>query len=387
MTKQDLDSYLCSLVDRGGSDLHLKSASLVYGRFNGEIMPLSEENLGPSDAVAIANELLGAKFDEFMDKKDIDFSYKLNDEYCFRVNMFLQINGISAVFRVTPTKIPTIKDLNLPSVIEKICTETTRGIILVTGPTGSGKTTTLTSMINFINQTKRSHIVTIEDPIEYVFNDDKSIINQRSIGADALNFSDALRASLREDPDIILVGEMRDLETIETAIRAAETGHLVLSTLHHTLDAKESVNRIVNSFPQGERDKVSLMFSSVLACVISQRLVKTLFGTRRPAVEIMRKNTRIKELISEEKFDEIDLAIAESKNTYGMQTFDQHLLELYENKIISAEVALDNASNRGDLQLKIKSSNVAGFSFENGVNFGKPQSKQDQPEVIALKEI
>lgn len=256
----------------------------------------------------------------------------------------------------------------------------------MTGPTGSGKTTTLASMINFINQTKRSHIVTIEDPIEYVFNDDKSIINQRSIGADALNFSDALRASLREDPDIILVGEMRDLETIETAIRAAETGHLVLSTLH-TLDAKESVNRIVNSFPQGERDKVSLMFSSVLACVISQRLVKTLFGTRRPAVEIMRKNTRIKELISEEKFDEIDLAIAESKNTYGMQTFDQHLLELYENKIISAEVALDNASNRGDLQLKIKSSNVAGFSFENGVNFGKPQSKQDQPEVIALKEI
>ena len=250
MTKKDLDSYLCSLVDKGGSDLHLKSASLVYGRFNGEIMPLSEENLGPSDAVAIANELLGAKFDEFMDKKDIDFSYKLNDEYCFRVNMFLQINGISAVFRVTPTKIPTIKDLNLPSVIEKICTETTRGIILVTGPTGSGKTTTLASMINFINQTKRSHIVTIEDPIEYVFNDDKSIINQRSIGADALNFSDALRASLREDPDIILVGEMRDLETIETAIRAAETGHLVLSTLH-TLDAKESVNRIVNSFPQG----------------------------------------------------------------------------------------------------------------------------------------
>ncbi len=380
MTKQDLDSYLCSLVDKGGSDLHLKSASLVYGRFNGEIMSLSEENLDPSDAVAIAKELLGAKFDEFMDKKDIDFSYKLNDEYCFRVNMFLQINGISAVFRVTPTKIPTIKDLNLPSVIEKICTETTRGIILVTGPTGSGKTTTLASMINFINQTKRSHIVTIEDPIEYVFNDDKSIINQRSIGADAL------RASLREDPDIILVGEMRDLETIETAIRAAETGHLVLSTLH-TLDAKESVNRIVNSFPQGERDKVSLMFSSVLACVISQRLVKTLFGTRRPAVEIMRKNTRIKELIAEEKFDEIDLAIAESKNTYGMQTFDQHLLELYKNKTISAEVALDNASNRGDLQLKIKSSNVAGFSFENGVNFGKPQSKQDQPEVIALKEI
>ncbi|MBF0902851.1 MAG: Flp pilus assembly complex ATPase component TadA, partial [Campylobacter concisus] len=149
MTKKDLDSYLCSLVNKGGSDLHLKSASLVYGRFNGEIMPLSEENLDPSDAVAIANELLGAKFDEFMDKKDIDFSYKLNDEYCFRVNMFLQINGISAVFRVTPTKIPTIKDLNLPSVIEKICTETTRGIILVTGPTGSGKTTTLASMINF----------------------------------------------------------------------------------------------------------------------------------------------------------------------------------------------------------------------------------------------
>ena len=386
MTKQDLDSYLCSLVDKGGSDLHLKSASLVYGRFNGEIMPLSEENLDPSDAVAIASELLGAKFDEFMDKKDIDFSYKLNDEYCFRVNMFLQINGISAVFRVTPTKIPTIKDLNLPSVIEKICTETTRGIILVTGPTGSGKTTTLASMINFINQTKRSHIVTIEDPIEYVFNDDKSIINQRSIGADALNFSDALRASLREDPDIILVGEMRDLETIETAIRAAETGHLVLSTLH-TLDAKESVNRIVNSFPQGERDKVSLMFSSVLACVISQRLVKTLFGTRRPAVEIMRKNTRIKELIAEEKFDEIDLAIAESKNTYGMQTFDQHLLELYENKVISAEVALEHASNRGDLQLKIKSSNLVGFGFENGGNFGRIQNKSDNPEVIALKEI
>ena len=160
----------------------------------------------------------------------------------------------------------------------------------------------------------------------------------------------------------------------------------MLSTLH-TLDAKESVSKIVNSFPQGERDKISLMFSSVLACVISQRLVKTLFGTRRPAVEIMRKNTRIKELIAEDKFDEINLAIAEAKNTYGMQTFDQHLLELYENKVISAEVALEHASNRGDLQLKIKSSNLAGFGFENGGNFGRVQSKSDNPEVIALKEI
>ncbi|WP_169754033.1 type IV pilus twitching motility protein PilT [Campylobacter curvus] len=384
--RDKLNVYLQRLIDNGGSDLHVKSGSFIRGRFNGEIVTMSDEILSKEDGLTLAKELLRTNFKDLVANRNVDFTYKLNEDYRFRANMFFQMDGVSAVFRVIPARIPQIKELHLPRVIEKICDNANRGIILVTGPTGSGKTTTLASMINRINKTKKRHIITIEDPIEYVYNDEQSIINQRSIGQDALNFSDALRASLREDPDIILVGEMRDLETIETAMHAAETGHLVLSTLH-TLDAKESVNRIVSMFGKSDQHRVKVMLASVLDAIISQRLVRTTNNTRRPAVEVLINNARIKEIITEGKSDDIYTAIAESKNTYGMQTFDQHLLELYESDTISAAEALEKATKRSDLEIKIKNVNLAREESAQTQNSKNPFAKSIQRDVIALKEI
>ncbi|MBE3022617.1 type IV pilus twitching motility protein PilT [Campylobacter sp. 7477a] len=380
--RDELNEYLKRLVDGGGSDLHIKSGGYIRGRFNGEIVKMSDKILSREDGITLAKELLRSNFKNLVNNLSVDFTHKLNSDYRFRVNMFFQMEGVSAVFRTIPNKIPNFNDLKLPASIEKICNNTNRGIILVTGPTGSGKTTTLASMINHINKTKRKHIITIEDPIEYVYSDELSIINQRSIGQDALNFADALRASLREDPDVILVGEMRDLETIETAIRAAETGHLVLSTLH-TLDAKESINRIVNMFKKEEQNRVKLTFTSVLSAIISQRLAQTKDGKRRAAVEILINNARIKETILNDKIDDIYTAISESKNTYGMQTFDQHLLELYSDDIISANEALEKSSRRNDLEIKIKNVNLSRFKTSN-----EEQNINDiGNDIIALKKL
>ncbi|MBE2986228.1 PilT/PilU family type 4a pilus ATPase [Campylobacter sp. RM12920] len=380
--RDELNEYLKRLVDDGGSDLHIKSGGYIRGRFNGEIVKMSDKILSREDGITLAKELLRSNFKNLVNNLSVDFTHKLNSDYRFRVNIFFQMEGVSAVFRTIPNKIPNFNDLKLPASIEKICNNTNRGIILVTGPTGSGKTTTLASMINHINKTKRKHIITIEDPIEYVYLDELSIINQRSIGQDALNFADALRASLREDPDVILVGEMRDLETIETAIRAAETGHLVLSTLH-TLDAKESINRIVNMFKKEEQNRVKLTFTSVLSAIISQRLAQTKDGKRRAAVEILINNARIKETILNDKIDDIYTAISESKNTYGMQTFDQHLLELYSDDIISANEALEKSSRRNDLEIKIKNVNLSRSKTSN-----EEQNINDiGNDIIALKKL
>ncbi len=222
-----------------------------------------------------------------MRKKNIDFTFKLNDEYRFRVNLFFQVDGVSGVFRTIPMTMPTVEDLKLPDVLNSFC-NIERGLVLVTGPTGSGKTTTLASLINKINLTQKKHIITIEDPVEFVYKDASSIVNQRAVGQDAISFGDSLRAALREDPDVILVGEMRDLETIETAMHAAETGHLVLSTLH-TVDAKETIGRIVGMFPGNEQNRIKMSLASVLQGVVSQRLVKTVDGGRTAAVEVLVK--------------------------------------------------------------------------------------------------
>ncbi|MBQ3675460.1 MAG: Flp pilus assembly complex ATPase component TadA, partial [Campylobacter sp.] len=227
-----LNKYLDFLVQNGGSDLHIKSGSVIRGRINGELVKFSKNVFTQQDGIELSKVLLRTRFEELLKNKSVDFTYALNENYRFRVNIFFQIDGISMVFRTIPVKIPTIDELGLPESIKKICDETMRGIILLTGPTGSGKTTTIASMINRINQSRTSHIVTIEDPVEFVFKDDKCVINQRAIGEDCNTFADSIRAALREDPDIIFVGVMRDLETIETALHAAETGHLVFSTLH-----------------------------------------------------------------------------------------------------------------------------------------------------------
>ena len=268
-----------------------------------------------------------------------------------------------------------MEQLKLPPTIKKICDETERGIILLTGPTGSGKTTTIASMIDYINERRTSHIVTIEDPVEFVFRDKNCTINQRSLGQDCNTFADSLRAALREDPDIIFVGEMRDLITIETAMNAAETGHLVLSTLH-TVDAKETLGRIIGMFEVNEQNRIRQTLAAVLEAVISQRLVKTTDGKRTAAVEILRKNTRIRDMILDHRDGEIVDAIKEGRRTYGMQTFDQHLLELYQNGVITRDEALIKSTTRGDLEIMIKNEILA--------RQGADSLNED---VIELKEI
>ena len=351
MTKK-LNFYLQGLLKYNGSDLHIKSGSRYRGRINGEMIPLSDEILSYKDGIQLAKELLKSRFSELVKNKSVDFNYKLNEDYRFRGNIFFQTDGVSAVFRAIPTNIPNLKDLGLPSVIENFC-NLKRGLVLVTGPTGSGKSTTLASMINHINKTQRKHIITIEDPIEFVYKDINSLINQRAVGQDALDFSSSLRAALREDPDIILIGEMRDMETIEIAMHAAETGHLVLSTLH-TIDAKDTISRIIGMFPGNQQNKIRMSLAATLQGVLSQRLVKTVDNKRVAAVEVLVRNARIESLIEEGRDSEIMDVIAEGKEVYGSQTFDQALFELYQRGIISEEEALLNATVRSDLAMKFK---------------------------------
>jgi len=348
---EKLKFYLKGLIQHGGSDLHIKSSATFRGRINGEIVQLSDEILSHADGIQLAKEVLKGRFQELVEKKSIDFTFKLNDKFRFRGNLFFQTEGVSAVFRVIPVEIPTMKDLNLPKTIEKLC-HLKRGLVLVTGPTGSGKSTTLASIINQINIDQKKHIITIEDPVEFVYKDLNSLVNQRAIGQDAKDFSTALRAALREDPDVILVGEMRDMETIETAMHAAETGHLVLSTLH-TVDAKDTINRIIGMFPGNEQNKIRMSLAATLQGVLSQRLVKTVDGKRAAAIEILLKNARIESLISDSRDSEITEAIQEGKDIYGMQTFDQALLDLCAQKKISREEALLNATNQSDLTMKL----------------------------------
>ena len=385
--KSKLDEYLLKLIEGGGSDLHVKSGKVVRGRFNGEIVKMGDRVLDYDRAVLLAKEILGTNYYNLMKKKNVDFTYKLNDDFRFRANVFLQMDGVSFVFRTIPTRIPTMSELLLPPIIEKLCDKVNRGIMLVTGPTGSGKTTTLASMINYLNHTKNYHIVTIEDPIEFIYNDDKSVINQRAIGQDVDSFADALRASLREDPDVIFVGEMRDLETVRTAINAAETGHLVLATLH-TLDAKETIGRVINMFPKEEQNRIRMTFASVSEAIISQRLVLTTAGKRRVACEIMVKNIRVRDMILEDRDSEIYDAIEQSKNTYGMQTFEQHLLDMYTAGVITKEEALRSASRRENLDIKIKSADLAKKrAMVASIEEDDELLKEFQSEIIALKDI
>ena len=385
--KAVLDEYLIKLIELGGSDLHVKSGKVIRGRFNGEIVAMDDKILDYDRSILLAKEILGSNYYNLMKKKSVDFTYRLNDDYRFRSNIFLQMDGVSFVFRTIPTKIPTMSDLLLPPIIEKLCDRVNRGIILVTGPTGSGKTTTLASMINYLNHTKNYHIVTIEDPIEFIYNDDKSVINQRGIGQDVDSFTDALRASLREDPDVIFVGEMRDLETVRTAINAAETGHLVLATLH-TLDAKETIGRVINMFPKEEQNRIRMTFASVAEAIISQRLVVTTGNKRRVACEIMIKNIRIRDMILEDRDSEIYDAIEQSRNTYQMQTFEQHLLEMYIGGIITKEEALRSASRRENLDIKIKSADLAKRrAMVASIEEDTELLREFQSDVIALKDI
>ena len=290
----------------------------------------------------------------FKKKNDIDLAYSVPGLGRFRCNIFIQRGTIGLVFRVIPMRIPTIEELHLPDVLKKISMEP-RGLILVTGTTGSGKSTTLASMMDNINTNKTEHIMTIEDPIEYLHRDKRSIVNQREIGNDTESFSKALRAALRQDPDVILVGEMRDFETIQTALTAAETGHLVLSTLH-TIDATETINRIISVFPPYQHKQVRMQLASVLKAIISMRLVPKIDGKGRvPAVEVLIATAMIKDCILDpDKSKMIPDVIAQGALHYGMQTFDQSLFNLYKGGLISYEEALRRATNPDDFALKVK---------------------------------
>ncbi len=378
--------FLKRLIDNGGSDLHVKSGSLVRGRINGEIIPFTQKPLSYEDGLLLAKELLRGRFSELVEEKSVDFTYKFDENYRFRVNVFFQIEGVSAVFRTIPITLPTFESLGLPAVIESFC-KVPRGLILVTGPTGSGKTTTLASMINYMNSTRKQHIITVEDPVEYQYKDDLCIINQRAIGQDATNFATALRAALREDPDIILIGEMRDLETIETALHAAETGHLVLSTLH-TVDAKETINRIIGMFPGEEHNRITMSLASVLQGIISQRLVRTIEKKRTAAMEILVRNARIESLILNGQDNEITDAIAEGTEVYKSQTFDQSLLKLYADGIISEQEALLNSSRPNDLKLKIDhhDAQIKLDKLRASEDYnGEIKDLNDDEEILALK--
>ena len=352
----DINELLKKAVQIGASDLHVKAGSVPIIRLHGELTTLSgEKRLTLEDTANIASTIMNeAQQETFKKKNEIDISHSIPGFGRFRCNIFVQRGTIGMVFRVIPTKIPDIEQLYLPPVLKKIALEP-RGLILVTGTTGSGKTTTLASMIEFINLNRTNNIITIEDPIEFLFRDKSSIISQREIGSDTESFSKALRSALRQDPDVILVGEMRDFETIQTALIAAETGHLVLSTLH-TVDATETVNRIIAVFPPYQHKQIRMQLASILRAIISMRLVPRADSNGRvPAVEVLIGTSTIKDCIEDsDKTKLIPDFIAQGYTQYGMQTFDQSLFDLYKNGLITYEDALQRATKPDDFVLKIK---------------------------------
>ncbi len=374
-----LKEHLTKLLEIGGSDLHLKALGRVYGRVQGDMVVISENVMSRDDMMALAKEMLRGRFNEFVQLKEIDLTFRLSDDYRFRVNMFFQKDGVAMVFRTIPIKILTADELGLPDAVKNF-KDAERGLILVTGVTGSGKSTTLAAIIDLINSTRKKHIITIEDPIEFIHKDKMSVINQRSIGEDAVSFKSALRSALREDPDVILVGEMRDLETVEIALHAAETGHLVLSTLH-TADTKETINRIVGMFPTNEQNRIRGSLATVLYGVLSQRLVRSANGKRRAAVEILLKTPRITELIRQNRDSEIKDALAEGKEIYGSQTFDQALLDLYYEGKISEDETIRNATSPDNIKLVING--VSGVGDRG--HSGKLDSEKEEVSQIKLK--
>ncbi|HUH43135.1 MAG: PilT/PilU family type 4a pilus ATPase [Sulfurimonas sp.] len=375
--------YLKKLIENGGSDLHVKSNGAIRARINGAIIPFSGSIFSYEEGMTLAKEILRGRYSELIRDKEVDLVYQFDELNRFRVNVFFQTDGPSFVFRVIPMKIPTIDEMKFPEMIRNF-TKESRGLILVTGTTGSGKSTTLAAMIHEINMNYKKHVITIEDPIEFVHKDRGCIINQRSVGQDTLSFDRALRAALREDPDIILVGEMRDRETIELALHAADTGHLVFSTLH-TIDAKETINRIIAIFPNEEQNRVRLSLAGVLKGVISQRLIPTKDDKRVAAMEILVKTPTIEKLILENRDYEIREAIEKGRDHYKSQSFDQHILDIYNSGLITKERAKDYATSASDLELRMSglSSGKASDSVNKAENVDNHGFSED--DVFNLK--
>jgi twitching motility protein PilT len=351
-----INDLLKVAVISGASDLHLKVGSYPMMRVNGNLVVASEEKrLDRPDTEEMAQAVFTADhLEKFRASQEVDLAYSVQGLGRFRVYVFQQRGTVGLVLRVIPTRTRTIDELGLPPVLKQIASEE-RGLVLVTGTTGSGKSTTLAAMIDYINSTRSAHIMTVEDPIEYLHRDHHSIVNQREVSVDTRSFSHALRSALRQDPDVILVGEMRDFETVETALLAAETGHLVLSTLH-TLDATETINRIITVFPPHQQRQVRIQLASVLKAAVSQRLLpRADGGGRTAAVEVMVSTAFIRDaIVDKDKTSLIHGAIAAGTSQYGMQTFDQSIFSLYQQGLVTLEEALRWASNVDEFKLKVQ---------------------------------
>ncbi len=370
-----IDDLLRFAASHNASDLHLKAGAFPYMRVGGELRPVVDvQPLTQEDTLDMAFSMMSNRQKQrFKEVSEVDIGYGVSGVGRFRANIFQQRGTVGIVLRVIPDSTRTTSSLGLPPVVDRISDEQ-RGLILVTGATGSGKSTTLAAMIDRINATRSGHIVTIEDPIEFLHRDKRSFVTQREVDVDTRSFAEALRGALRQDPDVILVGEMRDLETIETALTAAETGHLVLSTLH-TLDATETITRVVSSFPAHQQKSVRLQLAGILRAVISMRLVRAAKGRGRvPAVEIMVSTGLIRDyIINEEKTYLIREAIAAGTSQYGMQTFDQSLFHLYQSGLISLEEALRNASNADEFRMRAA-----------GIQSSTERAKEEMERIVSV---
>ncbi len=352
----DLKALLSTAVKYAASDIHLKAGAVPTIRVRGELMPLGAfPQVTKKDTLDLAHHLLNTRQKEVLaDKSEIDLSFGGTGIGRFRLAVFQQRGTISLVFRLIPDRVPSMEELHLPVVLEDIA-ESRRGLILVTGATGSGKSTSLSAMLQHINASRRTHILTIEDPIEFLLTDQLALITQREVNTDTTSFSSALRAALRQDPDVIMVGEMRDQETVLTAMQAAETGHLVMSTLH-TADAAETITRVISMFPPGLQGDVRFRLATCLRAIVSMRLIKSSVDSQRyPAVEVLRNTELVRSLIEQrEKTKDLRGAMETGFSQYGMQTFDQSLFKLYKDGLISADDALAQASYPEDLRLKLQ---------------------------------
>ena len=345
-----LSDLLKKLLELSGSDLHITTSSPPQVRVHGHLQPLDMPPLGPADTKQLAYSVMtDAQKHRFEEDFELDFSFGLKGLARFRANIFNQRGAVAAVFRVIPFEIKSFSQLNLPAVVSKLC-DRPRGLILVTGPTGSGKSTTLAAMIDKINSERHEHIITIEDPIEFVHPHKNCLVNQREIHQDTKSFSGALRAALREDPDVVLIGEMRDLETIESALRIAETGHLTFGTLH-TNSAASTINRVIDVFPAHQQPQIRAQLSLVLEGILCQSLLPRAGGQGRAmAMEVLVPNPAIRNLIREDKIHQIYSSMQSGQDKYGMQTFNQALMTLYLQKAITIETALLRSSNPDELQ-------------------------------------
>jgi len=368
--KQRLDSWLQMLIEANGADLHIKSNSQIHARIKSDIVLLSNEKLDAKTIESLVQMITGNTYEDFLETKEFDGAYALDENYRFRINISMHLGGFALAFRLIPSYIKTIEELNLPTALHKL-THLRRGLVLITGTTGSGKSTTLSSVIEEINKIYPRHIITIEDPIEYVHNDVKSIVEQRELGMHTNSFSAALRAAMREDPDIIVVGEMRDMATAESILQAVNTGHLVFTTVH-TLDVRETVDRIIAIFPNEEQNRVRETLASTLEAVISQRLIQSISGDMIPAVELMFRSPQIQELIRNKRDHEIPDALEKERTSFDSITFNRALFDLTLAEKITEEQAYQYASSPADLKLMFTVSTEYEEKFH-------PETKDDAP--------